>query len=896
MQKGWLNIVWMGSLLLVLLVGLVGCLGDEMSTTPVDGDDPDESDGDDPDGDSPDGDNPDGDSPDGDNPDGDTQACDHLCDCPQGWFCNDAGQCEDGTGMLGTPFCCVNPECPYDAPCVYPDDSPSRCAPIDSCPFSDTVVGRYCPDSENVCEAVAEVVVGQDDYCLFMLTFTLDDGSTLRVYIDGYDYDTIFNLEEAGCSVSFDADAPSFEIACNWCGTTTFSKDNCQADQCTSDSDCPDCELCETLNGVKQCLATPGALGCVSDDDCETGFICAPFSSDKPQCGGQCVLDDDGKYILHEWGVNRPMSDGSSLISSGPPRFWGAVPAKPVLYVYADNPLLLDVGVTFASGHTTDTWPPLPNGASIEWQDVLVTQPATCNLSPTPIPPYDQMEPEDREIYQLPEWIVPDADCLKTDGVTSKLLFYTGELSDYEPPVSGSVDVDASAAEVTFNLTNSGDVDVESVLLLYRTATGECIDPSGCSVNAASLAWGKLRGLAAGASSSTTLELHTLATDGSEPYQNVTIPEGWKAMADDMESMLSSKGLYADEIDVFMDAWETMFFGVHSGGMEWYLPGYQNGAFVLYLWPDSLTEEQLALSLDPQPRELKRAMVEFNRLAPPDTEGALAGEVTLVEYDIDPDSPTWTGPAVGATVTATESTYRNTYSATTGDDGTYRMSLPTGVYTVTVTRNDWEHGDRIDRVAVLSGQTTTVNLNLFSEAMVDKPNLYLYPTQTTQVGVTLALCGDCVVTESIPEYGSGWDVTVEPSGLIDDTYTYLYYEAEIARNFPMHEGWSIPAADVPRFFNETLAAYGLTAAETADFVDYWSTHLPDAPFYGIYPLTEASVIEPLVGLRIDPQPDSLFRLWFVVSPEVTPPALSPPVIDSPPRIGFTAVEWGVILD
>jgi len=51
-----------------------------------------------------------------------------------------------------------------------------------------------------------------------------------------------------------------------------------------------------------------------------------------------------------------------------------------------------------------------------------------------------------------------------------------------------------------------------------------------------------------------------------------------------------------------------------------------------------------------------------------------------------------------------------------------------------------------------------------------------------------------------------------------------------------------------------------------------------------------------VGLNISPAPDSLFRLWLVISPEQEAKALVPPEVTPLERYGFTAVEWGVIID
>ena len=105
----------------------------------------------------------------------------------------------------------------------------------------------------------------------------------------------------------------------------------------------------------------------------------------------------------------------------------------------------------------------------------------------------------------------------------------------------------------------------------------------------------------------------------------------------------------------------------------------------------------------------------------------------------------------------------------------------------------------------------------------------------------------------------------------------------------------IAAAEVSTFFTRTLDAYGLTRAERDDFVDYWSEHLVPAPYYSVYPLVDDAVLDPMVALYIDPMPDTVFRLWFVIAPDEGPLSLPEPDITPIVREGFTVMEWGVIL-
>ncbi|MBN2493014.1 MAG: carboxypeptidase regulatory-like domain-containing protein [Deltaproteobacteria bacterium] len=730
--------------------------------------------------------------------------CAHLCDCPQGWVCAQ-GVCADPGEVLGTVFCCENPDCPQGAPCVYRDGRADSCPAPPECDCAQ-FTGAYCPDGENPCEEVTEVLISGGQDCVFEIAFALADGSTESLTVDGCD-SFRRTLDRSGCGVIYSGGDRSFEIACNWCGVSHFDQASC-----------------------------------------------------GPHSG----------YVLHEWGVNTVHCDGSASLQSGPRMVWEAQVDKPVIYIYADGPMTIDVGVTFASGHTTETWPELPNGQSISWDGVAVTQ-GECDTTPTPRPPLDEID--DREIYQLPEWVVPGADCLTYGDTVSKLLFYAGEMTDYRPPISGRVDLDMDGdGQIHFELLNDGSAPVGPMLLLYRD-----VDPSSSE---SWLAWGRVEQIAPGQASSVPI-----SPVRSHPGER---PAGWNGMQSELEAMLAGAGLYREEIDVFMGAWREEFFGIS------YYPGRREDAFVLYLWPESHATAQVPLTLDPPPRELSRVMVEYQRLDSTPVGGVVRGTVMLEQGTGLPGNPSsHRVPAEGATVRAWQDDAQ-VGQASTDEEGRFELALPAGTYDVAAERGGLS-GDRIDDVELPAGETVEVELVLVAMDVVCKPNLYLYPQQTIDVDVTLGLCQGCQVIESEPAYGDGWHVSVDPDGLIDGQYGYLFYEADVPRRYALASGWSVPETELASFFDRTLDAYGLNQTEKADFVDYWNDHLAPAPYYGIYPLVEPAVLDGLVGLQIDPLPDEVFRLWFVITYEQEPLSPPEPEITALVRQGFTAVEWGVIL-
>jgi hypothetical protein len=162
------------------------------------------------------------------------------------------------------------------------------------------------------------------------------------------------------------------------------------------------------------------------------------------------------------------------------------------------------------------------------------------------------------------------------------------------------------------------------------------------------------------------------------------------------------------------------------------------------------------------------------------------------------------------------------------------------------------------------------------------------------VDVTLLPADGMSITDSEPEYASGWSVWAEPSGLLGGQWDYLFYEATVLWVFQNEEGFAVPAPEIFEWFAAKLPALGLTEDETADFLDYWTAHLPYAPCYRVFPQPLA-IVEQEVGLVVDPAPDSVLRLWLMIEGATECEDLPAPAVEPFVRAGFTVVEWGVAL-
>lgn len=196
------------------------------------------------------------------------------------------------------------------------------------------------------------------------------------------------------------------------------------------------------------------------------------------------------------------------------------------------------------------------------------------------------------------------------------------------------------------------------------------------------------------------------------------------------------------------------------------------------------------------------------------------------------------------------------------------------------------------------GRPHNYPLNYFkywvSRIGVKKPNIYLYPENDTEISVNLESHNGSYITESIPEYGQGWNVSVKKDGTIEEKYGYLFYEGDIEKPVNLTSGWCVPKEQVMTFFSSVLKSYRFNEREIKDFIDYWSVNIPNGRYYKIYPLLD-SQIDTYFKLNISPHPDSVRRLWLYVMPADREESLPQPYIKPFSRNGFTVTEWGVIV-
>jgi len=179
--------------------------------------------------------------------------------------------------------------------------------------------------------------------------------------------------------------------------------------------------------------------------------------------------------------------------------------------------------------------------------------------------------------------------------------------------------------------------------------------------------------------------------------------------------------------------------------------------------------------------------------------------------------------------------------------------------------------------------------------MVYKPNIYIYPTEQIDLCVKLNFpLGGGIVT-SIPEYGTGWNINVDTSGLINNSYSYLFYESTQPDIWQRNDGWIIQTEKLESFFRQNMTEYGFNEKEIDDFIEYWIPRLNDYPLYLIYPQTK-SEIDHVIQLDFSKQPDNILRLFYLINGQnQLQDKLTEPTIVNFKREGYFVTEWGVIL-
>ena len=180
-----------------------------------------------------------------------------------------------------------------------------------------------------------------------------------------------------------------------------------------------------------------------------------------------------------------------------------------------------------------------------------------------------------------------------------------------------------------------------------------------------------------------------------------------------------------------------------------------------------------------------------------------------------------------------------------------------------------------------------------NEPMPEKPVIYLYPTEETEVSVKLDYDGEFIAT--YPKYDDGWNVIASPDGTLTSLdgareYYCLFWEGEGGFEYDLSRGFVVAGKDTEKFLEDSLKTLGLSDKEANEFIIYWLPLMQNNEYNLISFQHEAYTSA--ARLEITPTPDSLLRVYMVYQPLDAPVEIEPQTFEPFERKGFTVVEWG----
>lgn len=195
-----------------------------------------------------------------------------------------------------------------------------------------------------------------------------------------------------------------------------------------------------------------------------------------------------------------------------------------------------------------------------------------------------------------------------------------------------------------------------------------------------------------------------------------------------------------------------------------------------------------------------------------------------------------------------------------------------------------------------SYQKLNLTYDMPESAVVEKPIIYLYPEEETEVNVKLTFTPDSELAYSYPQYpgGDGWTVTANPDSVIHDEngreYSYLFWEADSCRVWDMSEGFVVRGSDTVSFLQEKLEYLGLTPKEYNEFIVYWMPQMQNNK-YNLIKFQTADY-EKMARLDITPEPDSIQRVFMTFKALDEYTEVPEQHLEPFSRHGFSVIEWG----
>lgn len=178
---------------------------------------------------------------------------------------------------------------------------------------------------------------------------------------------------------------------------------------------------------------------------------------------------------------------------------------------------------------------------------------------------------------------------------------------------------------------------------------------------------------------------------------------------------------------------------------------------------------------------------------------------------------------------------------------------------------------------------------------VEKPVLYFYPTERTEISMHLNVNGE--LTFTYPKYENGWNFQADSDGTLSmngEHYRYLFWEStyKMQHVFEKNEaGFCVAKENVLTFLEDKLTEIGMSGEEKADFITYWAPRMLGNN-YALIRFVQNEACNEFAELDISPAPDHINRFYIVWSASSFALKMTSQDLTPLNRDGFAVLEWG----
>jgi hypothetical protein len=237
---------------------------------------------------------------------------------------------------------------------------------------------------------------------------------------------------------------------------------------------------------------------------------------------------------------------------------------------------------------------------------------------------------------------------------------------------------------------------------------------------------------------------------------------------------------------------------------------------------------------------------------------------------------------------------------TTNTEGKYIFKTVPGKYKFQLFYTNEYFEIYTDSIKIEPGFRIEIDVNFMSSlypVIMDKPVIYCYPKEKTNIHIDLGLKGNMLFT--YPTYNKGWDFTAEPNGTIHSNgkqFNYLFWEGETTINYATtnwNEGSIVAQEDLLTFLENSLTQMGMNTHEQQDFITYWYPLMQKNKRNYIHFVFNNDYDE-YATMNITPKPDNVLRVYMLWSDAsgITRSEVVDQKIPQLKREGFALVEWG----